>query len=124
MEESISILIPAWNEANIIPKTAHFLKKIELPFNYSELILIAGGTDNTYDVCKGFVFDNFTKVIVLKQEPGDFKRGALIKALNIAKGRNVILIDADTCVASNFAIEVVKSLKKDTKEGFVSMVMR
>ena len=112
MNTSVSFIIPAWNEENIIPRTCVFLKKLKLPFNYSELIFIAGGNDDTYKICKNSILDNFNKVITIRQSPGDFKSGALIKGINLAKGNSIILVDADTLVGRNFAIEVVKSLKK------------
>jgi len=83
-----------------------------LPFKYSELIFVAGGRDNTYNFCKSLSFDNFVKVITLKQNPDDFKAGALIKGIKHAKGDYIILIDADTLVASNLVLEIVKSLEK------------
>ena len=112
MEHSISIIIPAWNEENIILKTTDFLRRLKLPFNYSELIYIAGGKDNTYEVCKQIKLNNFDKVITLKQLSNDFKTGALIKGLKEAKGDNIILIDADVFISPNLAIEISKSLKK------------
>ncbi len=111
-EVKISVIIPAWNEEIIIPKTCIYLQKLRLPFTYSELIFIAGGTDKTYEVCNDVVLDNFSKVITLKQIPGDFKSGALIKGLKKSKGNIITLIDADVLVAPNFAIEIAHSLKK------------
>ena len=112
MNTTVSFIIPAWNEETIIPRTCIFLKKLELPFNYSELIFIAGGNDDTFKICRNSRLENFNKVITIRQSPGDFKSGALIKGINLAKGNFIMLIDADTLIARNFAIEVVKSLKK------------
>lgn len=112
MDDTISIIIPAWNEQEIILKTSDFLRKLKLPFKYSELIFVAGGNDNTYNICQGMKLDNFNKVFTFKQNSGDYKSGALIKGIKKAKGNNIILIDADTLVPSNLAIEVVKALKK------------
>ena len=112
MVKSLSILIPAWNEELIIRKTCNYLKKLDLPFEYSELIFIAGGTDRTYSICKNALLDNFSKVITLKQNSGDFKSGALIKGLKESKGNIITLIDADVLVAPNFALEIAHSLKK------------
>ncbi len=112
MKTSISIIIPAWNEESIISKTSLYLSKLELPFDYSELIFVAGGTDKTYYVCKNTLLDNFSNVITLKQNSGDFKSGALIKGIKNSKGNIITLMDADTLVAPNFAIEIAHSLKK------------
>lgn len=112
MDETLSIIIPAWNEQKVILETTEFLRKLKLPFKYSELIFVAGGTDNTYIICKEIKLNNFNKVFTLKQNLGDFKSGALIKGIKKAKGYYISLIDADTLVSSNFAIEIVKFLKK------------
>ncbi len=111
-EVKISIIIPAWNEEVIIPKTCEYLQRLRLPFTYSELIFIAGGTDKTFEVCNNVILDNFNEVLILKQNPRDFKSGALIKGLKISKGNVITLIDADVFVAPNLAIEIVNSLKK------------
>jgi len=112
MDETLSIIIPAWNEQKVILETSEFLRRLKLPFKYSELIFVAGGTDNTYIICREIKLNNFNKVFTLKQNPGDFKSGALIKGIKKAKGDYISLIDADTIVSSNFAIEIVKFLKK------------
>ncbi len=112
MSNSLSIIIPAWNEEKVLPRTISFLRKLKLPFGYRELIFIAGGTDNTYNLCKDLKFDNFDEVVILKQNPKDFKSGALIKGLTKSKGNIVILIDSDVLVSPNLAIEISKFLMK------------
>ncbi len=112
MEQSVSLIIPAWNEEKIILKTFHFLKKLKLPFKYSEIILIAGGVDNTFQICEEVIIENFNHKFALKQEPKDFKFGAIIKGLKMSKGDIITILDADTIPAPNFMIEVVKALKK------------
>lgn len=112
MNMLISIIVPAWNEERIIPRTCYFLRKLKLPFNYSEIIFIAGGDDKTFTICKDIKLDNFTNKITLRQNPTDYKIGALIKGMKKSKGKFLILIDADTIVAPNFVIEAIKALKK------------
>lgn len=111
MDTSISIIIPAWNEEKTILKTTSYLNKLKLPFKYSELIFIAGGNDNTYNICQEIKLNNFDKILVLKQNPGDFKSGALMKGMMKSKGDVITLIDADVFVAPNLMVEIVKSLK-------------
>lgn len=111
LKSSISIIIPAWNEEEIILKTSNFLRKLNLPFNYSEIIFVAGGNDNTFNICNKLKLDNFSAVISIKQLPSDYKSGALIKGLKQAKGDYIILIDADVFVSSNIVLEITNSLK-------------
>ncbi len=112
MYNSLSIIIPVWNEENIIQKTSRFLKKLRLPFRYSELILVAGGEDNTYNISKKIQFENFDKVLVLMQNTKDFKSGALLKGIKESRGDIITIVDADTILTPNFMIEVVQALKK------------
>lgn len=88
------------------------MRKLKLPFQYSELIFIAGGDDNTFELCQETKFDNFNKVIVLRQFPKDYKSGALIKGINKSKGDFITIIDADTFVSPNLIMQIGKSLKK------------
>ncbi len=111
MEHSISIIIPAWNEEPYLLKTSKFLRRLSLPCKYSEIIFVAGGSDNTYKICNELKLDNFNNVITLKQTAGDFKSGALIKGIKESKGDIITIIDADTIIAPNFMIEVVQALK-------------
>jgi len=110
METTISIIIPAWNEEKIILKTCNYLRMLKLPFKYSELIFVVGGNDNTYNICKDIKLNNFNNVFILKQNPNDFKSGALIKGIKKARGAYITLIDADVFIAPNLIIEIVKSL--------------
>ena len=112
MKTSISIIIPAWNEESIISKTSIHLSKLKLPFDYSELIFIAGGDDNTYEICKQLHLDNFTNLITLKQNPKDYKSGALIKGIKKSQGSQITLIDADVFVTPNLIIQISNSLKE------------
>lgn len=112
MEHSVSVIIPAWNEEQYLLKTSKFLKRLKLPFKYSEIIFVAGGTDNTFKICNDLKLDNFNNVIIIKQESGDYKSGALIKGLKQARGDYIILIDADVFVSSNMAIEISKLMPK------------
>ncbi|MFW9987571.1 MAG: glycosyltransferase [Candidatus Odinarchaeota archaeon] len=111
MEISFSILIPAWNEEKTIKRSCSYLGKLKLPFKYSEIIFIAGGDDNTYNICKEIKLDNFKNKIILKQHPKEYKSGALIKGIKSSKGDYITLIDADTIVTPNLLIEIVDALK-------------
>ncbi|MHA1696610.1 MAG: glycosyltransferase [Candidatus Helarchaeota archaeon] len=111
-EETVSIIIPAWNEEKIIKNTLKYIGRLKLPFKYSELIIIAGGDDNTFKKCQEYELNNFNEIVVLEQQPSDFKSGALIKGIKRSKGKIITLMDADVLISPNLAIEVSKALKK------------
>ncbi len=112
MRRKVSIIIPAWNEANILKKSFYFLKKLNLPFSYSELIIVAGGSDKTLEICQSVEFHNFQRIKILEQTSGDYKSGALIKGLKESKGDYITIMDADTLISSNFMKKIIKKLEE------------
>jgi cellulose synthase/poly-beta-1,6-N-acetylglucosamine synthase-like glycosyltransferase len=93
----VSILVAAWNEAGNIE--AHIRSFLDLSYPNTELILCAGGADDTYDLaCR---MDG-PRVMVLEQKPGEGKQQALQTCLAHAGGSIILLSDAD-CLFSDTA---------------------
>lgn len=91
----VSLLVPAWNEAHNLPD--HIQSFLELTYPNKELILCAGGTDQSYAVarrCEG------NTIHVLEQMAGEGKQQALRRCLEIATGEIIFLTDAD-CILTN-----------------------
>lgn len=108
-----SIIIPAWNEENIIQKTLGHLEEIHVNVP-TEVILIAGGEDETIRVCSEWTnrcHIKFETCICLHQDIGDGKIGALKKGLKKCRGRYVLLLDADTIVPTNWLEQVLEELQ-------------
>ena len=49
---SVSIIIPAWNEAKTISATLEALLGIEYDKKCCEVIVVSGGNDNTYELAR------------------------------------------------------------------------
>lgn len=86
----VSILVAAWNEADIIER--HIASILALRYPNWEYVLCAGGTDDTYERAKRYERPD---VVVLRQEPGIGKQAALRQCLERATGEIVFLTDAD-----------------------------
>jgi len=86
----VSVLVAAWNEAVTIDK--HFQTFLELPYPNIELIICAGGTDDTLARARHYEGE---RVKVLAQLPGEGKQRALARCLAHAKGELIYLTDAD-----------------------------
>lgn len=102
----VSIIIPAWNEEDIINET---IKNV-LTSTYTnfEIIIIAGGHDKTYELANFFPKkDNRIKVI--KQEPLG-KSAALNKGLTYVQGEIVVFLDADSQVDRNWLKYLVRPI--------------
>jgi len=86
----VSALVAAWNEAEHID--AHIrsflaLRKLEI-----ELVICAGGADNTFERARQYAGP---RVIVLEQRAGEGKQRALVRCLERATGEIIFLTDAD-----------------------------
>lgn len=86
----VSVLVAAWNEANIIVQHIKSFQALRYP--HKELILCAGGQDETYEIARHWAGDTVT---VLNQLPGEGKQRALRRCYQVAGGEIVFLTDAD-----------------------------
>ncbi len=109
----ISVIIPAWNDEKVIGATLNALKNVNYPKEKCEIIVIAGGSDNTYKVAEKYskIMEGFSKYILLKQEPRG-KNAALQKGLKERSKKSdfVVLLDADTVVEKDWVKKAVKAI--------------
>lgn len=95
----VSILLPAWNEAQHIDACVQSLLKLRYP--NKQLIICAGGSDGTLQRARQYEND---RVIVLEQQAGEGKQRALRHCYQCANGEIVFLTDAD-CIVDDDAFE-------------------
>jgi len=102
----VSILIPAWNERRVLGQTLEALRQSDYP--HWEAIIIAGGPDGTCDAARQRCADwpNFTVI----EQPPRGKNAALNLGLQYARGEIIVLLDADTIVASDWLRHLVAPL--------------
>lgn len=87
---SVSALVAAWNEAELIE--SHLASFLALSYPHIELVLCAGGEDGTYELAAPFAGPG---VKVLRQESGEGKQRALGRCFAQATGEIIYLTDAD-----------------------------
>lgn len=97
----VSVLVAAWNEADIVRQ--HIESFLGLRYPNKELILCAGGIDQTYTLAKQKSTED---VLVIRQNPGQGKQNALSSSLNECSGEIIYLTDAD-CVLDDQSFEQV-----------------
>jgi len=85
-----SVLVAAWNEADMIEQ--HIESFLALRYSRKELILCAGGSDGTYEIARRHAGE---RVVVLEQQAGEGKQVALRRCLAEAGGELIFLTDAD-----------------------------
>jgi len=94
----VSVIIPAWNEENIISRTIESV--LISTYSNFDIIIVAGGSDNTFK-CADYFAKNDSRITVIEQKPLG-KSTALNTGLKYAIGEIVILLDADCIVDKNW----------------------
>lgn len=86
----VSVLVAAWNESRHIDD--HIRSFLALDYPSIELVLCAGGTDDTLSRARSYAGP---RVTVIEQQPGEGKQRALAKCYQHASGEILYLTDAD-----------------------------
>lgn len=95
----VSILVPAWNEAESIGDCLTAIGNLRYPDR--EVVICAGGTDGTLELARRFAPPG---AVILEQRPGEGKQRALERCLERATGSVIFLTDAD-CVLDDETFE-------------------
>lgn len=97
LNQSVSIVIPARNEAQNIEKIIH---RIPMMSEYDEIIFIEGGSsDNTWDVIKEIhAMYGVNRRISIAQQSGIGKGDAVREGFKIASNDILMILDADMTV--------------------------
>jgi cellulose synthase/poly-beta-1,6-N-acetylglucosamine synthase-like glycosyltransferase len=95
----VSILLPAWDEAEYIGDCLTAIGNLRYPD--LELVICAGGTDETLELARCFAPPG---AVILEQRSGEGKQRALQRCLEHATGSVIFLTDAD-CVLDDETFE-------------------
>jgi len=107
----ISLIIPAYNEANRIkPTLREYLTYFSKHFPDFEFLVVIEGTDNTTEIVKEFAKkDKRVKYFYSKEKLG--KGGAIIKGFSLVKGACVGFVDADNSTKPEVFGQLMDALK-------------
>ncbi|MAU11470.1 MAG: hypothetical protein CL607_16730 [Anaerolineaceae bacterium] len=108
---SVTVLVPAWQEASVISDTLHALDKVTYPATW-DVIVIAGGKDGTLELVNELVPRLSFPCTVMEQQPNG-KNAALQQGLQHVTNEVVVILDADTQVSENWLRDVVAPLMQD-----------
>ncbi len=111
---SVSIIIPAWNEAKTLEATEQSLLDTDCNQRDCELIVVAGGDDDTYEIARGLSsqMGTFPRYIVVRQRRKGTKNAAIQQGLKEAKNEVIVLLDADTQVTEAWLENMVGPIEK------------
>lgn len=104
----VSILVAAWNESVGIENHLNSVKNLSYPAK--EMILCAGGRDNTFALASQFASDS---IRVMEQVSGEGKQRALERAYAFATGEIVFLTDADCLLTDDSFTQTLSPLIND-----------
>jgi len=108
----ITIIIPTFNEEETIKEFLKKVKEIKPQLKSFELIIVDDSFDNTAKVAKKLMKKFRINGIVLKRIGKRGKGSAIRDGLKLAKGRYIVLIDADL----QYPVEKIPALVEKLKE--------
>jgi len=108
----ITIIIPTFNEEETIKEFFKKIKEIKPQLKSFELIIVDDSLDNTAKVAKKLMKKFRIKGIVLKRIGKRGKGSAIRDGLKLAKGKYIVLIDADL----QYPVEKIPALVEKLKE--------
>jgi len=117
---SVSVLIPAHNEKNVIGKTLEAMLNQDYPDDKLEIIVIDdASTDGTGAICDRFSRDNDQMKVVHRLHGGNGKPDALNEGIKVATGEVILVFDADYVPCTPMLIRRLVRHFKDPKIGAV-----
>jgi len=109
----VSVLVPAFNEGEVVKETILSVLNLDYPEDNLEVIVINdGSTDNTRKVVEEVVNDHKYRNIILINQENQGKAASLNNALKIAKGEFFSCLDADSFV-DKFTLKKMLALYED-----------
>ncbi|MFX1296384.1 MAG: glycosyltransferase [Promethearchaeota archaeon] len=101
------IIIPTFNEENVIKKTLLYIKQQKTRASFKALVVDGGSTDRTVEIAQ-----NYVKVI---KSPKTDKAYQLNYASAQTNSKYLIFLDADTKIPENYVERIRMAFKHDTE---------
>jgi dolichol-phosphate mannosyltransferase len=108
----ISIIVPTFNEEETIKEFFRKIKEIKPQLKSPELIIVDDSLDKTAEIARSLMKRFRIKGIVLKRIGKRGKGSAIRDGLKLAKGKYIVLIDADL----QYPVEKIPTLVEKLKE--------
>jgi cellulose synthase/poly-beta-1,6-N-acetylglucosamine synthase-like glycosyltransferase len=118
---SVTLLIPAYNEENVIERTIKNILRLNYPKEKLEVIIIDDGSkDKTYKIAKKYEDGKLIKVLT-KNNGG--KANTLNFGLKYAKNEYVGVVDADTFLEKNALRNCMKYFDEENVAAVTSHIL-
>ena len=116
-EASVAVVVPAYNEENVVLQTVHSLLACQHPRSFEIIVVDDGSTDGTSRVLREAFADKPLVTIVTRPNAG--KPAALNYGISLTKADIVVTLDADTVFARDTIIRLAAWFA-DPKVGAVA----
>lgn len=116
--EMLSLIIPCYNEEQVLPILYEELKRVSLEMkdNSFEFIFVNDGSrDNTLSVIKGFKEDPRVKYVSFSRNFG--KEAAILAGLDAASGDYVAVMDADMQDPPSLLPKMIAAIKEQDADS-------
>jgi glycosyltransferase involved in cell wall biosynthesis len=108
----ISIIVPTFNEEETIKEFLKKVKELKLQLKYFELIIVDDSLDKTAEIARSLMKKFKIRGRILKRISKRGKGSAIRDGLKLAKGKYIVLIDADL----QYPVEKIPALVEKLKE--------
>jgi dolichol-phosphate mannosyltransferase len=108
----ISIIVPTFNEEETIEEFLKKVKELKSQLKRLELIIVDDSLDKTAEIAKNLMKRFKIRGIALKRVGKRGKGSAIRDGLKLAKGKHIVLIDADL----QYPVEKIPALVEKLKE--------
>lgn len=113
----VTVLIPAYNEAECIAQTIEQALQQDYPSELLEIIVVSDGSDDgTDDIVRGYAARG---VRLMRREPRRGKAAALNAAMRAARGEVIVFSDANARFAPDAVARLVENFA-DASVGYVT----
>jgi cellulose synthase/poly-beta-1,6-N-acetylglucosamine synthase-like glycosyltransferase len=113
-QPTVSILVPAWNEKGTVEKCIDSLRNLNYP--YWETLILAGGSDGTYEATRKFIMgDPRFRILERRPEP---KNAAINRGIHEAMSEIIVILDADSIVEPNWLTALIEPLTEGAAASF------
>lgn len=110
---SVAILVPCWNKGSTLGPTVESLLAMDYPKDKLKVVIIDdGSTDNTFEAAQAFA--NNPQVSIFQKQNEGSKFSALNFGLAHSDSELVGCLDADSFVAKDALVEMVKAFEDET----------
>lgn len=121
---SVTMLVPAYNEAGTLAQTVESLLSLDYPKDKLKVLIVDDGSrDSTRNIGQALAAQHETRVGYLYKENGG-KYTALNLGIQRSNSELVGCLDADSFVAKDALLEVVKKLEADPSIMALTPVMK